>query len=130
VSYESELVHSGAYEQAARVQSGDVSARELVAETLKRIDEVNPRSNAFRAVCHDAAMAQAAEVDERAAGEPLPMRGLPVGIKDNIDVEGELTTYGVDGQRHVAAAGLCGVALGSDGLGSIRVPSAFNGCSA
>ena len=68
------------------VRSGDRSSVSVIKETLSRIDEGNPRLNAFRDVFHEEALSAAAAIDERvAAGEdPGPLAGVPVGIKDNI----------------------------------------------
>jgi Asp-tRNA(Asn)/Glu-tRNA(Gln) amidotransferase A subunit family amidase len=81
---------------AARVRAKDVSARELTQGALDRIDEVNGTVNAFVAVDGDAAMRDAAAVDELiAAGEdPGPLAGVPIGVKDLEDAAGFVTTYG------------------------------------
>jgi aspartyl-tRNA(Asn)/glutamyl-tRNA(Gln) amidotransferase subunit A len=81
---------------AADVAARKVSARELVTAALERIDEVDPRVNAFTAVDGDRAMADAAALDERlAAGEDVgPLTGIPLGVKDLEDAAGFVTSQG------------------------------------
>jgi aspartyl-tRNA(Asn)/glutamyl-tRNA(Gln) amidotransferase subunit A len=76
------------------VASGRVSAVEVCRQALARIDRMNPLLNAFNSVCHDRALARAAEVDaRRAAGQPLgSLAGVPVAIKDNICTQAVRTT--------------------------------------
>jgi amidase len=184
-----DLCFAGAAEQARLVASGEVSARELVEATLQRIEQLNPTLNAYRVVFAARALIEAHQADARhGAGGHRPLLGVPVAVKDSIDVAGEVTGYGslahggpadndadvvralreagaiVVGKTNVpeltvwpftetlafgatrnpwsldhtpggssggagaaAAAGLCGIALGSDGAGSIRIPAAFCG---
>jgi amidase len=184
-----DLCFAGAAEQARLVSSGEVSARELIEATLQRIERLNPTLNAFRVVFAARALIEAHQADARhGAGGHRPLLGVPVAVKDSIDVAGEVTAKGsfahggpaqsdadvvralreagaiVVGKTNVpeltvwpftetlafgatrnpwsldhtpggssggagaaAAAGLCGVALGSDGAGSIRIPAAFCG---
>ncbi len=83
-------------ELAAEVSAGRVSARELVAASLDRIDAVNPAVNAFVAVDPEAALADAASIDARiAAGDEVgPLAGIPLGVKDLDDAAGFRTTFG------------------------------------
>src|SRR5690242_7673448 len=74
-----------AIDLAARVRSGELSAQELVTESLRRIDELEPKINAFTHVAHDSALAAASQI---AAGDPRPFAGVPIAIKDNRPVEG------------------------------------------
>lgn len=155
---------------------------------LNRIEKVDPVINAYRVVFAEQALRDASELDRRGPVEGQPLFGVPVAIKDNIDVAGEVTTVGSAGNTQAAsvdsplvhglrnagaiiigkttcseltvwpftenetwgktrnpwntdyspggssggsgsavAAGLCGIAVGSDGLGSIRVPAGFTG---
>lgn len=81
---------------AAAVRRGDLSAREVVAAHLERIDAINGRLNAVVSLRPEAALAEAEQADRRAArGEALgPLHGLPIAIKDLADTAGITTTYG------------------------------------
>jgi Asp-tRNA(Asn)/Glu-tRNA(Gln) amidotransferase A subunit family amidase len=81
---------------AADVAARRISARELVATALARIEDVDPQVNAFVAVDGDAALDEAAALDARiAAGESVgPLAGIPIGVKDLEDAAGFPTTYG------------------------------------
>ena len=125
----SELAFAGAAEQARLLAAGAVSAPELVELYLDRIGRVDPELRCYRIVLAESARAQARAAQARLdAGERLPLLGVPIAIKDDTDVAGELTTYGSSGGSGVAvAAGLAALALGSDGMGSIRVPATWCG---
>jgi len=184
-----DLAFAGAATQARLIASGEVSARELTELYLERIARLEPRLNAWRTVDAEGALAQAQAADgRRAAGAAGPLNGVPVAIKDDTDVAGQVTARGsaahdgpaaadaevvsalraagavVLGKTHVpeltitgftetlafgatrnpwslnhtpggssggtgaaVAAGMCGVGLGSDGAGSIRIPAAWCG---
>jgi aspartyl-tRNA(Asn)/glutamyl-tRNA(Gln) amidotransferase subunit A len=83
-------------EIARRVRAGEVSAREMAEHALERIGALNPVVNAFTAVDGERALEQAAAVDQivAAGGDPGPLAGVPVGVKDNEDTAGYRTTYG------------------------------------
>jgi Asp-tRNA(Asn)/Glu-tRNA(Gln) amidotransferase A subunit family amidase len=78
---------------ATQVRAGEVSARELVAHTMARIDATEPTINAFTAVDGERAMARAAAIDEAiAAGQDVgPLAGLPLAVKDLEDADGFIT---------------------------------------
>jgi amidase len=67
------------------IRSGELGARELVATSLARIDEVEPEINAFTHVAHESALAAAEAVRP---GDPRPFAGVPIAIKDNRAVAG------------------------------------------
>ena len=92
-----ELWRRSALELAQLIRTGQASAREVVEAHLRRIDEVNPELNAVVVVLADRALAEADEADRRsAAGEATgPLHGVPVTIKENLDVAGTATTQGV-----------------------------------
>lgn len=83
-------------ELAASVRRGDVAARELAAHALERVDALNPVVNAFVAVDGDRALEQAAAVDQIVAtgGDPGPLAGIPIGVKDSEAASGYRTTHG------------------------------------
>ncbi len=100
-----ELVRSGIFRQAELIAAGEVSSRELTEACLERIAKLDPRLNAFRVVTAERARERADEADrQRAAGERLPLLGVPVALKDNLDVAGELTTHGTLGFDRPATA--------------------------
>jgi amidase len=185
-----ELAYAGIARQAELIATGQVSSRELLDVYLERIGRYDGQLNAFRVVFAERARMEADQADaRRGAGErERPMLGVPIAIKDDADVAGDIThfgtrsgdvpasadqevvrllraagaivigktnvpeltlwpftetpTFGVTrnpwNQQHVpggssggsaaaVAAGLVGGALGSDGLGSIRIPASFCG---
>src|SRR4051794_14386546 len=79
---------TGLVDQARSVREGRVTSRELVDQSLERIERLDPKLNAFRVVMAESARAAA----EAPADGPL--HGVPVAVKDNVDVAGELTTHG------------------------------------
>ena len=81
---------------AERVRRGEVTAEQVTAEALGRIDAKNATLNAFLHVAHDEALAQARGIDaKRARGETLgPMAGIPVAVKDAICTRGIRSTAG------------------------------------
>ncbi|HEX6130284.1 MAG TPA: amidase [Actinomycetota bacterium] len=85
-----------ATELAALLRQRAVSARELLAEHLARIDRLNPALNAIVTTTADRALAAAAAADEALArGELLgPLHGLPVAHKDLALTAGVRTTFG------------------------------------
>jgi amidase len=185
----SDIAFAGAVEQARRLADGAVTAPALLDTYLDRINRLNPVLRAYRVVLADSARAEAAAAQRRLdAGERLPLLGVPVAIKDDVDVAGEVTAMGTGahgppkdedaevvrrlraagavilgktmvpelciwpftesltfgatrnpwdvgrtpggssgGSAAAVAAGLAAVALGSDGAGSIRIPSTWCG---
>ncbi len=91
---------------AASVRAGEVSARELVAASLERIEALDEKINAFVAVDGERAMEQAAAVDQivAAEGDPGPLAGVPLAVKDLEDAAGYPTTQGSPLLRHTAPA--------------------------
>src|SRR5437016_3240707 len=85
-----------AHELAAMIRKGELKPSDLMAATLKRIDQVNPKLNAIVAMRTDEAMAEAKALDERIARkeEIGPLAGLPLGVKDLEDAAGLPTTFG------------------------------------
>ncbi len=75
------------------VRSGELSARELVGESLGAIEALDPRINAFTYVAADSALAVA---DAIRPGDPRPFAGVPIAIKDNRQVAGMPITNGSD----------------------------------
>jgi amidase len=85
----------GLAELAAAIAGGAITSTEAVGEALDRIDAAQGTLNAFRIVRRERAPADA---DRRwAAGERLPLLGVPVAVKDDTDVAGEPTAFGCGG---------------------------------
>ncbi len=91
-----ELCTLTAIELARRIRQKQVSARDVMAAHLARIERVNPKINAIVTLVADRAMADAAKADEQQArGRPLgPLHGLPVAHKDLVPTAGIRTTFG------------------------------------
>lgn len=184
-----DLAFTGAAEQARLLAAGTVTAMELVDLYLDRIDRFDGELRSYRVVLADAARRDAALAQDRLdSGERSPLLGVPIAIKDDSDVAGEVTTFGSSahgpvrtsdsevvrllreagavilgktnvpemmiwpftetvnfgatrnpwnpdfapggssgGSGAAVGAGLAAMALGSDGMGSIRIPSTWNG---
>ena len=100
-----ELLAAGIARQAELIAAGEISSRELTEACLHRIAALEPRVNAFRVVLSERARERADEADRRlAAGTRAPLLGVPVAVKDNVDVAGELTTHGTLGFTTMAEA--------------------------
>jgi Asp-tRNA(Asn)/Glu-tRNA(Gln) amidotransferase A subunit family amidase len=81
---------------AAEVHAGRISSAELVADCVKRIDEVDPDIEAWAFLDRDHAMRQAEAADDhRRQGKATgPLHGVPVGIKDIFDTGDMPTEFG------------------------------------
>jgi amidase len=184
-----DLAFAGAAEQARLLAAGTITAPALLDLYLDRIGKLDPGLRAYRVVLAESARQEAVFAQARLdAGERLPLLGVPIAIKDDVDVAGEVTTYGTGaygtaktadaevvrrlrragaviigktavpelmiwpftetvefgatrnpwntnrtpggssgGSGAAVAAGLAPMALGSDGMGSIRIPSTWCG---
>jgi amidase len=90
-----ELAFAGIARQAELVRAGEVSPRDLVELYLERVSRLDGELNAFRVVFAERALAEAEQAEARVrAGEARPLLGVPVAVKDNVDVAGEVTTHG------------------------------------
>jgi amidase len=184
-----DLAFAGAAEQARLLAAGKVTSPQLVEIYLDRIARFDRELRSYRIVLADSARSEAVAAQVRLdAGERPPLLGVPIAIKDDSDVAGEVTTFGTSahgpactadsevvrrlraagavilgkttvpemmiwpftetmtfgatrnpwnpdftpggssgGSAAATAAGLAALALGSDGMGSIRGPSTWNG---
>ena len=176
---------------SAALAAQTISSVEAVTHYLASIERDNARLRAYICVMAEAALDAARASDARRAHGAIlsALDGVPVALKDNIDVAGVATTGGIDHYRHqiaasdafvtarlkaagtvilgklnmheaalgatndnpwfgrcenplragttpggssggaaaAVAAGLCAAALGTDTLGSVRVPAAYCG---
>jgi amidase len=185
----SDLAFAGAAAQARLLADGQLTAPELLEVYLERIARLDSELRCYRVTLVDSARDQAYLAQDRLdAGERLPLLGVPIAVKDDVDVAGEVTTFGCGGHRPAVhsdaevvrrlraagaviigktnvpelmifpytesltfgatrnpwnprrtpggssggsaaavAAGLAALAVGSDGGGSIRIPSTWCG---
>ena len=90
-----DLAFAGAARQAELLRARELSSRELVQLYLERIERLDPQLNSFRVVLGEQALAEAEQAQARLdAGETTPLLGVPVAIKDEFDVAGQLNTLG------------------------------------
>jgi amidase len=91
---------AGLEEQWLLLQTGKASSRELVEIALERAEAAQQRLNAFRVICAEEALAEADEADRRlsADGDAL-LLGVPIAIKDDVDLAGHTTPFGCGGGR-------------------------------
>ncbi len=99
------LAYAGLSRQSELVAAGEVSAAELVDLSLSRIEAIDPRLNAFRVVYAERARTEAQQADgRRGAGAERPLLGVPIAVKDDMDVAGEVTAMGTRAVERPAAA--------------------------
>jgi amidase len=105
VAADTDVAFAGAAKQAEMVRAGEVSPSELVRMYLERIERIDPKLNAFRKVFSDKALLEADQAEARLkAGEERPLLGVPIAIKEESDIAGEVTTHGTDAYEEPAAA--------------------------
>jgi aspartyl-tRNA(Asn)/glutamyl-tRNA(Gln) amidotransferase subunit A len=83
-----------AYEIQSAVNAGEVSAREVAAGALKRIESVDSRLGVFLTIEPPRVLARADEIDRAVKERKLPLAGVPIAIKDNICTRSLRTTCG------------------------------------
>ncbi|MCA1782138.1 MAG: amidase [Intrasporangiaceae bacterium] len=89
-----QFVGRPATELAHAVRTGEVSAVEVVRTHLDHLADVEHRLEAFVSVRRRSALEDAEAVDARDDRASLPLAGVPVAIKDVMDVAGEPTRFG------------------------------------
>jgi amidase len=100
-----DLWRRSAADLASMIAAREVSSAEVVEAHLARIEAVNPRLNAIVRLLADEARAGAAAADRAVAtGTPLgPLHGVPITVKENIDMAGLPTTQGIPALAHMTA---------------------------
>lgn len=86
-------------DQLYQLASGMTTSLELVRQSLHAITASQSTLNAFRVVLTGSALAEAAEADRRrAAGDTAPLLGIPIAVKDDVDIAGLPTFFGTTGR--------------------------------
>ena len=108
---------------AALLRSGGISAGELVAACLDRIERQQPVLNTFLTVDAEGARAAAAVSDARRArgNDRGPLDGIPVAHKDLFDRAGRVTTAGSILLNNRVARGTATVLARLDTAGAIEI---------
>src|SRR6478672_12436577 len=100
-----ELAFVGAARQAEMVRAGEVSPKELVQLSLDRIAKLDPELSSCRKVFAEKALLEAEQAEARIkAGEERALLGVPIAIKDEVDVVGEVNLHGTDAFTEPATA--------------------------
>src|SRR5437764_5554707 len=100
-----DLAFAGVARQGELLRAGEVTPRELVELYLARIERLDPQLNAFVSVRTEAALAEAdAALERLRAGESGSLLGVPVAVKDNVGIAGEVTGHGTGANETPARA--------------------------
>jgi aspartyl-tRNA(Asn)/glutamyl-tRNA(Gln) amidotransferase subunit A len=93
-------------EAAPRIARGELRSERLTEECLDRIRDLNPTLNAFITITANEALAQARAADKAIAGGRHlgPLHGIPISLKDLVDLAGTPTTAGSRVRRHHVAS--------------------------
>lgn len=90
-----ELCYITATEAIAAFKAGRLSPVELVDAIAARIEKANPKINAFTRTFFERAREQAKQSEERyREGKPRKLEGVPLVVKDQHEMKGEITTFG------------------------------------
>src|SRR5690625_3786693 len=91
-------------DQLSQLASGEGTEVEVPTRRLAAMEARQHVLTAFRVLLADSAVAAAAEAGRRrAAGTGAPLLGVPIAVKDDVDVAGVPTAFGSEG--YVAPAG-------------------------
>jgi amidase len=87
----------GACDIAEAVRTGQISCHKVISDHLERIETFNYEVNAITEVLAKQALATANEMDRKIeSGDPVgPLAGVPITVKENIDLVGSATTFGI-----------------------------------
>jgi amidase len=119
----SDLWKLSAVELAEGIRTGEFSCREVMGSVSDRVDKLNGRLNAITVDLREEATAAAAEADRAvAAGAELgPLHGVPVTIKENVDMAGLANTNGIPAFVDMIAAEDAPLVRNLKGAGAIVV---------
>jgi amidase len=99
----SDLAFAGIADQARLLAAREVSSRELIDLYLERIELLDPQLNAFSKLFDEDAREAAEQADNRlAGGDSAPLLGVPIAVKDELDMVGEVATHGTRGYEQPA----------------------------
>ncbi len=88
-------LHDSAVAIATAVNRGEMSAADVAETVIPHVARIDAQVDAYLQLTPELMRAQARRVDARiAAGERLPLAGVPVAIKDNMCLDGTRTTAG------------------------------------
>jgi amidase len=100
-----DLAFAGVARLSELLRAGEATPRELVELYLGRIERLDPKLGAFVSVRADAALAEAdAALARLRAGQSGPLLGVPVAVKDNVDIAGEVTGHGTAANETAASS--------------------------
>jgi fatty acid amide hydrolase len=99
------LTHYSASELADLIRRGEVTSQEVMEAHIQRIEQVNPKLNAVVVKRYERARAEAKEADQRQRrGEQLgPLHGVPVTIKESLELKDTPSTFGLTSRIHTIA---------------------------
>lgn len=98
-----DLAFAGLARQAELIRAGEVSSRELTELYLERIERLDPLIRSYRIVLAEEALAAAGAADRRRGDGAPPLNGVPIAIKDDTGVAGQVTAHGSLGHGGPAA---------------------------
>ena len=91
-----DILNLSVKELRGKLESREITCKEIVEKYFKKIDESEPTINAFISIDREGALLQAEKVDIKIAnGKNLgKLAGITIGIKDNISIKDSKTTCG------------------------------------
>jgi amidase len=97
-----DLALAGLARQAELIRASEISSRELTVLYLERIERIDPVLRSYRIVLAEQALAAADEADRRRGDGAPPLNGVPIAIKDDTDIAGQVTARGSLGHGEAA----------------------------
>lgn len=82
------------------IKKNEFKISEVVEAHISKIDEINPALNAMAAPLYEQAREKAQKLDnKKEPNKEFPLLGLPVTIKDHVQVKGGISTFGLKGLK-------------------------------